>query len=326
MARLRAYIGPNWDTHYEKQFQRLVTTQRTGEGAGWMWNWPAALTPLWFLYRRLYGAFFLYAALHLLLGAFGMTIPLAIVQGCRGDLLLFRKAREEVHRAGDNVDPAWLARRGQPQEWVAWLPLAPLAAMVIVGMVFLFLPGRDPDANNVSRLAAEQNAPAPVAGPLMAQNPKAVLSRDGSTQITVPGTWNLLPTPNALLQIKVGNTAADQTVATLTDARSGVSADVDLEMYARLSAEELLNRMPPGTTVSEPIRMTINGNPAIQYELTDRTAPPVVAWMTAVETRQNYHRVMATTGLDEVDENRPLLQEVIHTFRETFPQPPVPPE
>jgi hypothetical protein len=326
MARLRAYIGPNWDTHYQKQFQRLLTARRTGEGTGWMWNWPAALTPFWFLYRRLYGAFFLYAALHVLLGRMGMTIPLAIIQGCRGDLLLFRKASAEVNRAGEDADHTWLARRGRPQEWVAWLPVTSLAAMTIVGMVILTGIRHDPAVSNVSALAAEQNAPVLYTAPLMVQNPRVVLSRDGRTQITVPGTWNSQPTPNPLLQIKVGSTDAGQSVGTVTDAKSGLPGDVYLDEYARLSAQDMQSRMPPGTTVSEPIRMTIQGNPAIQYELTDTTAPPVIAWVTTVETPQNYHRVIATAGLDGVNDNRPLLQEVIQTFRETFQEPSVAPE
>lgn len=314
MTRLRAYIGPNWDSHYEEQFQRLLVTERAGAQPGWMWNWPAALTPFWFLYRRLYGAFFLYAALHLLWGAFGMTIPLMIVQGCRGDLLLFRKARAELRLAGDDADPAWLARRGRPRG------LATGTAVVIFMVVRIPIAAMNYEArNDVPHVAAEQNVTAPSAAPLMFQNPRVVLSRDGRTQITVPGTWNSLPTPNALLQIKVGNETTGQSVASLMDAKRDLPDDVNLDDYAWRAAQDLLGRMPAGTTVSEPIRMTVNGNPAIQYELTDRTAPPVIAWMTAVETSQNYHRVMATTGLDGIDETRPLLQEVIHTFRESMP-------
>lgn len=313
MNKLGAYVGMNWDSHYRGQFQRLLDAERTGGDAGWMWNWPAALTPLWFLYRRLYGAFFLYAALHILLGKLGMTIPLAIVQGCRGDKLLYRKARKVVRLAGENADSAWLARRGKPQEWVAWTPVASLAAAVILLGVMTW----NVDSSDNPAFTAEQNATAPFTPPLMFQNPKVVLSRDGGTQITVPGAWSSLPMPNELLQIRVESTGADQAIATFTDAKSDIPEPVGLEYYAQLSAQAVRNHLPPGSMMSGPIPLTVQGNPAIQYEITDRSGESAIVWVTVVETPSDYHRVIATGDLDRADEIRPLLQEVIHTFRET---------
>jgi hypothetical protein len=144
MEGLRAYVGPNWDSHYAYSFGQLLHGERKGVATGWTWNWPAALTPLWFLYRRLYIAFLASAAawyvlayLSILLVIFSparATVALSLVvggiilQGWIADRLLFAQARALV-RDGTAIHPLDLARRGAPHRWVPWTA----AAMTVLG-------------------------------------------------------------------------------------------------------------------------------------------------------------------------------------------------
>jgi hypothetical protein len=135
MEGLRAYVGPNWDSHYAYSFGQMLHGERKGAATGWTWNWPAALTPLWFLYRRLYIAFlassvawYVLAQLCVLLVIFSPARAMValsfvlggiILQGWIADRLLFAQARALV-RDGTYIHPAELARRGAPHRWVPW--------------------------------------------------------------------------------------------------------------------------------------------------------------------------------------------------------------
>jgi hypothetical protein len=145
MEGLRAYVGPNWDSHYVYSFGQMLHGERKGAATGWTWNWAAALFPIWFLYRRLYIAFlasavgwYVLAQLSFLLILFSparATVALSLVvggiilQGWIADRLLFAQARALV-RDGTAIHPLDLARRGAPHRWVPWTA----AAMVVLGI------------------------------------------------------------------------------------------------------------------------------------------------------------------------------------------------
>jgi hypothetical protein len=299
MNRLGAYVGENWGSHYRAQFQRLLNEERGGSHAGWTWNWSAALTPFWFLYRRLYGAFFLYALLHLCLGPFGLSLIIAITQGTQGDRLLYRKARAVVLRAGESCDAGWLSQRGKPLAWVPWSPVALIAVGVLLAVV---LPRMD---DRASREGATQDG-APLAGA-----PWTSISTDGQTQITVPATWRTLADESGKMEMKVGSVTARRFVAVFTESRSKVPG-ADLDAYTAWALDDYHSQVADGTA-SAPHALTIGGSPAIQYELSD---PSDVTWLTVIQTENNFHRVVAWTSLGQADEFRPLFQNVLESFRE----------
>jgi len=137
MDGLRAYVGPNWDSHYRYAFGQLLYSERKGTGGGWTWNWSAALVPygLWLLYRRLYGAagllwlaafagglaFYLTAKATPFSGLVEalVLVVFSVAQGFLGDRLLFAKARATVGD-GTSVPLAELERKGAPHRWVIW--------------------------------------------------------------------------------------------------------------------------------------------------------------------------------------------------------------
>lgn len=308
LDKLGAYVGEMWDSHYRGQFRRILDAEARGEKPGSMWNWAAALAPfsLWFLYRRLYAAFFAFLMLHLLIRAIGapFLLVLLIVQGCRADKLLFQKAREVVRRAGENADVAWLHRRGKPLALAVWLPL--LIPFIIPVLIAWSVPDHRPAQDGQAFTAAE--APPEV---------RVFTSQDGQTQITVPGAWQPLVSSNALLQLKVGNARTGEQVVTVTDAKTAIPPGVDLEWHAQASLKDLRERMR-SSTVSEPVPMVIGGNSAVQYEILNNSDfPATVWWLTAIETPRNFHRIYATTGQNQTTASRWLVQEAILSFQET---------
>ena len=148
LLRLRAYIGPKWDSHYRRRFEELLDAKLSGTRAGWTWNWAAALMPIWFPYRRLYAALagllavaavitlLDYAAAGNMEGGSPVAIlflGLMVAQGYFADRLLFRKAWSVVTAPDAPADPNELARLGKPIKWVAWL-----GGMLVVLPLLLF--------------------------------------------------------------------------------------------------------------------------------------------------------------------------------------------
>jgi len=148
LERLAAYVGPNWDSHFKKPFASLLRERlEPPSTAGWTWNWPAALVPLWFLYRRLYAPFFGFLLLYGLISAIdsaaagtldgGSPFALlffgqAILMGWAGDRLLFRKAYAEVIGT-ENVD--LLKERGTPNAGCLWGLLLAVLVIVVGGII-----------------------------------------------------------------------------------------------------------------------------------------------------------------------------------------------
>jgi hypothetical protein len=100
MHSLQMWVGDRWHSHYRGAFERLLHEDRTGLGAGWTWNWAAALVPFWFFYRGLYREWLLLLLPTILLNALGLA-PLAIVmRGYYADRMLFNRAMADIGRSG----------------------------------------------------------------------------------------------------------------------------------------------------------------------------------------------------------------------------------
>ncbi len=149
LDRLRAYVGPNWESHYQDSFTRLFAARRGETNAGWTWNWPGALLPIWFLYRRLYLAFFGFHALYVLIASLdqlaagsregGSPIALLflgqfVLMGFVADRLFFRKAYSVVTDPAALEDAAQLGTRGRPHKWAIWVPLIFVAVGILASI------------------------------------------------------------------------------------------------------------------------------------------------------------------------------------------------
>ena len=143
LLRLRSYIGPNWDSHYRRTFGRLLAARGRSGNTVWTWNWPAAVFPVWYLYRRLYVASLEFFALFALItildrvvagtseggSAMGyLFIGQVILQGFMADRLLFHKAHAVVSAQSAPLDSADLQRLGAPRRVWVWIALALMGA------------------------------------------------------------------------------------------------------------------------------------------------------------------------------------------------------
>jgi hypothetical protein len=327
VKRLAAYVGPNWRSHYRGQFQRLLAAERTGPRAGWTWNWSAALTPFWFLYRRLYGHFCVFFALNLILWIIAagssasaegsddgnpaglFIVILFLVQGYRADRLLFDKAMTAVRQAGERRGAEWLAAEGRP---LAWVPLAPLG-MVVAGIIITMMTvPPSTEANGYRAPAAAAIAEKPPIVP----NPMVFASGGGEIQITGPGSWHTFQDLNESAELQVGNERDDHFLIVLSESKADLSSRVTLQRYDEFAVAQLRERLTDDT-ISKPRTLTIQGRSAIQHVVRGtQEHSRVVYWVTTIETPRNFHRVFAWTRVSRASATEPMLLEVIGSFRE----------
>lgn len=149
------------------------------------------------------------------------------------------------------------------------------------------------------------------------QPPKVVTSPDGKTQLTVPGAWEERSDLNEEANLQAGNPVAEQYAIVISESREDFTADMTLENFAKLTQENAKTVIKDGV-VSEPTSLTINGYPVKQFEISGSMQNINAKWIYAiVETPKNYHQIMAWTLASRYEQNKPVLLEVINSFKET---------
>jgi hypothetical protein len=143
-----------------------------------------------------------------------------------------------------------------------------------------------------------------------------VTSTDGHSQVSIPSSWSAQDDLNEKADLQVANQALEQYLIVLTESKADL-VDTDLQAYSDLVRDGIVGAVTDAE-ISEPRRLTINGMPAIQYEVSgtvDRLR--VVYWLTAVEGRDHFHQVLGWTLGSQAEKNRAVILEVVESFQET---------
>jgi hypothetical protein len=92
--------------------------------------------------------------------------------------------------------------------------------------------------------------------------------------------------------------------------------DITIESHSEFTRNALTEGLA-NTDTSPPARLTISGNPALQYEIRGTTDKLNVAYLhTTVETPKKFHQVVAWTMRSRFEKNQALLQEVTQSLKE----------
>ncbi|HEU0054195.1 MAG TPA: hypothetical protein VFQ39_13505 [Longimicrobium sp.] len=321
LSRMRIYIGQNWERYHEP-FVKLLNAERTGTGAGWTWNWAAAFLLPWFLYRRLWGAFFLLLLGHLVLLPFKLGIVLFVLQGYLADRLLFEKARREVANPALANDLGRIAMRGEPALWAVWtfvgaifgLPVLVMVAMGVVGAASAPADDTGGDVADAFTREVIQSAERSTATAF-----KEVAGSDGRSRVIVPAGWRTLDELDEDAVIRVGD-PPKRVFLVLRFPRADIGPGATLERVAERMGE--VRREALTEVSAEPPRaMTVGGHRARQYETrgVDHMIRYVV-WDTMVETPTAYYHLVAYTFASDGEAAEPVFREVIDSFREMEPE------
>jgi hypothetical protein len=141
-----------------------------------------------------------------------------------------------------------------------------------------------------------------------------VASADGNTRVQVPENWSKLKDLNDAAEIQAGNRSKDQYILVLSENKADLAA-ITLRKHHQITRDAMLKKMT-NVSASEPVDLTINGQPALQDEITGtQEGTNIVFLHTTVEGDKHFHQILAWTSKSRWDEYKEKLREVTRTFR-----------
>nr|BFE85199.1 hypothetical protein GCM10020093_078000 [Planobispora longispora] len=102
----------------------------------------------------------------------------------------------------------------------------------------------------------------------------------------------------------------------ITEPQASFGSNTNLAAYGQLVIEQMKKNLT-NPSAGSPQELTVNGAPAIQYELHGTAqGVPIAYWVTLVEGKQDFHQVLAWTLESEGPVHGPLLRQVTETFQD----------
>lgn len=187
--------------------------------------------------------------------------------------------------------------------------------LVLVGvLVFFSACDNDPLVNFVKKfLPKKQTTENQVVKQVDQGQP--IVSYDGISQIIPSLGWAPDHDLNERAEIEASNLKDSLYFISLTEKKSdfaSMSLDQHSETTRGLLVSTLSNAMQSG-----PVRITINGQPAVQYEIMATSDNTHVAYLhTTIETPAHYHQLLAWTLQSKFAEKREELNRITQSFKE----------
>jgi hypothetical protein len=144
---------------------------------------------------------------------------------------------------------------------------------------------------------------------------KTVKSTNGAIQLSVPDNWIEDRSLNDQADLQVSDRRNEMYVIVISESKEDFN-NIKIESHSEFTRNALTEGLA-NTDTSPPTRLTISGNPALQYEIRGTTDNLNVAYLhTTVETPKKFHQVVAWTMRSRFEKNQALLQEVTQSLKE----------
>jgi hypothetical protein len=135
-------------------------------------------------------------------------------------------------------------------------------------------------------------------------------------RLTVPGSWAPATSLRPDAELYAANVDEDLYVMVLADPQDSAVSEFSLTDNASLYRRILARQLDRYTDQRPTTVTSINGLPAIQYEIRGEVeGTPVVYLHTTVQGQQNYYQVIGWTRADQYASRKATLQQVIGSFR-----------
>ncbi len=140
-------------------------------------------------------------------------------------------------------------------------------------------------------------------------------SVNNDSQITLPKGWKEHKDLNDAADLQAAYLRKELYIIVLSESKEDFEK-MTIEKHSDLTRGGIVESL----TSSEEKRLPdvkINGNPAIQYEISGVIGNVKITYIhTTVETKENYHQILAWTLKSRYKKNKPELQKVIQSFKE----------
>jgi hypothetical protein len=143
-------------------------------------------------------------------------------------------------------------------------------------------------------------------------NSTTLKSPDGKVQLTVLDGWTAQGPLGEGEIIKAANDLGDMAIIVSAKRKANLADDMTLDKYTEIGRNQLL---AAGTAaeITKPESLTVNGYAARRYEGT--TATKYICLVTAVETPENFHRIIACAPTSKYEQNKAAFKQMSDTFR-----------
>lgn len=141
---------------------------------------------------------------------------------------------------------------------------------------------------------------------------QVVKSADGKFQITVPDGWDKKSpgdVPNEIIRLQ--NVRLEAGLIVTAKQKADFETGMTLDKYTDMRREaQLKNKDMKDAT--QPEALSFNGHEARRYEITIDDIPCIV---TAIESSENFHRIMACAPMPYFKDNKAMLKQISESFR-----------
>ena len=144
---------------------------------------------------------------------------------------------------------------------------------------------------------------------------KVIKSQDGQTQVLAPKSWSIQKDLNDVADLQIADVSKENYLIVISEPKSDFD-NISVEKYSEMTRGFILDSIQGGK-LSEPKNLTINGSPALQYQITGSVDGINIVYLhTSVEGSDGFHQVLAWTLPSRLDKNGPVLESVINSFQE----------
>jgi hypothetical protein len=143
---------------------------------------------------------------------------------------------------------------------------------------------------------------------------KEISSEDGKIKVTVSGMWVKMPELNKEAALQVGYKGKEMYLIVLSEAKSDFP-NLTLENHHQVTRDRMLQKMK-NSSASESVLLTIDGDPAMQDEVSGTTDGTNVVFLhTTVDDGDHFQQILAWTLKSRWQQQNELLREITRTFR-----------
>jgi thiol-disulfide isomerase/thioredoxin len=145
--------------------------------------------------------------------------------------------------------------------------------------------------------------------------PAPLVAVDGQSQLSVPGAWRSVTDLHQEAQLQASNERQEQYVMVFTTAKTTLEG-MALAEYAEFVVADVEAALG-APEVSAPRTLTLDGRPAIQYQIAGELDDLDIVYLTTfVDGTHNYYEIFAWTLASQAQQNLPVLEEVSASFQE----------
>ena len=153
-------------------------------------------------------------------------------------------------------------------------------------------------------------------GALASGAPDTVTASDRQSQITIPRGWKVKADLHDEAEIEVGNFLSQAYLIVLSESKQDFD-DITYERHSQLTRTGLLENLKNAQMSGAPTQLTINGMPAVQYEVRGSVDGVKLVYLhTTIDGKASFHQVITWTTPSRYAKNKATMQSVITSFKE----------